>query len=161
MRYRSILFALLLAAFSLMASGCDSITQMLNPPPVVTHVKIEAKVGKPGVSLRGTLKPGAPTDLPLWEGAGVTRNVVTKSRAGVAWSATLTTADPYDDVVKGMAVGFQRASWQVELQDVTSTEGSTTVLTVASGSATGIVTIAAQKDSTTRIGYVMTSAKKD
>jgi hypothetical protein len=161
MRYRSILIVVLLAAFSLMATGCDSITKMLNPPPVVTHVKVEAKVGKPGVALRGTLKPGAPVGLPLWEGAGVTRNAVTKSRAGVAWSATLTTADPYDDVAKGMVVGFQRAKWQVELQDVTSTEGSTTVLTVASGSATGIVTIAAQKNNTTRIGYVMTSAEKN
>jgi hypothetical protein len=161
MRYRSILFIALLAAFALMATGCDSLSQMLNPAPVVTHVKVEAKVGKPGVPLRGKLKPGAPADLPLWEDAGVTKNAVTKSPAGVAWSATLTTTDPYDDVVKGMAVGFQRANWQVELQDVTSTEGSTTVLTVASGSATGIVTIAAQKSNTTRIGYVMTSADKD
>jgi hypothetical protein len=161
MRYRSILIGVLLAVSLLVATGCDSITQVLNPPPVVTHVKVDAKVGKPGAALRGTLKPGAPADLPLWEGAGVTRNAVTKSRAGVAWSATLTTADPYDDVVKGMAVGFQRANWQVELQDVTSTESSTTVLTVASGSATGIVTIAARKDGTTRIGYVVTSATKD
>jgi hypothetical protein len=160
MRSRSILVVALLSALAVAATGCDSITKMLNPPPVVTHVKVEAKVGKPGATLRGKLKPGAPADLPLWEGAGVTKNSVTKSSVGVAWSATLTTTDPYDDVAKGMAVGFQRANWQVELQDVSSTEGSTTVLTVMGGSATGIVTIAAQKNNTTRIGYVITSAGK-
>jgi hypothetical protein len=161
MRSRSIFLIALIAVVSLVGTGCDSLTKVLSSPPVITHVKVEAKVGKPGVALRGTLKPGAPADLPLWEGAGVTKNMVTKSKVGTSWSATLTTTDPYEDVAKGMAVGFQRANWQVELQDVASTEGSTTVLTVIGASATGIVTIAAQKNNTTRIGYVITSAGKN
>jgi hypothetical protein len=155
---------LVLAAASLLivllpfASGCDRIEEALKPDPVVKKVTIEPKVGKPGAALQGALKSPAPADLPLWEGAVVQRNKVTKSSAGDSWFATLTTSDSYADVAKGMAVGFQRASWQVQLQDVSATDASSTVLAVTGANASGVVTVSTWKDNLTQINYVITSS---
>lgn len=160
MRSRWMFWYVLVIAAVLPVSGCDAITKAVTPAQVIKHVTVQAKVGQPGAKVEGTLKPGAPSNLPLWEGAGVLKSSVVKSSLGKSWSAVLTTADPYDDVVKGMAVGFQRTGWQVESQDVSSTEGSTTVLAVTEASSAGMVTIAAEKDKTTQISYVISPTKK-
>jgi hypothetical protein len=153
MRFGLALLSGLLVAASLAAGGCDFIKKQA---PTITRVTVAAKIGVPGAGVQGELRKGTPENLPLWEGASVLRSDVIKSDAGNSWSATLRTTDPYVDVMKGMVVGFQKAGWQVESQDTASTEGSTTVLTVSSASDMGIVTITAQKDQSTRIGYAIT-----
>jgi hypothetical protein len=160
MRARSVLvLGLLLVAIVPLASGCDQIEKAVKPKPVVKKVTIEPKVGKPGAALQGALKEAPPATLPLWEGATVARDSrVTKSSAGKTWFATLTTPDKYTDVSKGMAVGFQRAQWEVQLVDVAATDASSTVLSVAGGTASGVVTISSSKDNLTQINYVITSS---
>lgn len=160
MRFGPILSLTVLVAVAVSTSGCDAIKKAVVPAPIITHETIAAKIGQPGAAVRGKLRPGIPANLPLWDGAAVLRSDVIKSDAGNSWSATLSTTDPYSDVMKGMAVGFQKAGWQVETQDTTSTEGSTTVLTVSGSSGVGVVTIAALKDKSTRIGYAITTSGK-
>ena len=96
----------------------------------------------------------------LWEGAHVLRSGTIKSGAGNSWSAILSTTDPYIDVYKGVAAGFQKAGWDVQALDASTAEASTTVLTVTESKGAGVVTIVAQKDKSTRINYVMTSKGK-
>lgn len=159
MRVRFVLaLASLLVVTAPFAGGCDQIEQAVKPKPVVKKVTIEPKVGKPGAALQGSLTAPAPADLPLWEGAVVQRNKVTKSSAGTSWFATVTTSDKYEDVAKGMAAGFQRASWQVQLQDVSATDTSSTVLVVSGASASGVVTVSSWKNNLTQINYVITSS---
>jgi hypothetical protein len=155
---RTILVLCLLAAAASLG-GCKTIVNAIKPTPTVKHVSIEAKVGSPSASIQGTLKPGAPANLPLWDGAGVLKTKTSKSDMGNSWLATLTTADPFNVVVAGMATGFQNTGWQVESQDLSSAGASTTVITVSSSAADGVVTITSQKDNSTHIDYVMTTGK--
>jgi hypothetical protein len=84
---------------------------------------------------------------------------LTKGTNGNSWSATFTSSDPYSEIVAGTAKGFQDASWQVMQQDVSSPEATITVLTVGSSGSEGVVTVTAQPDKTTQIGYVITTSK--
>lgn len=157
---RTRVLAALAVAVLVVASttGCAQIVDALKPAPIINHVTIAAKVAKPGAALQGTLK-SAPADLPLWEGAIVQRNTVTKSSAGKSWSAMFLTADAYSDVSAGTAAGFQKAGWQVETSDLSSAGASTTVLTVSSQSADGVVTISTKKAGETQLDYVLTLSK--
>ena len=157
MRSRSIAVLGLLGVLAVSAGGCQ-VLKAITPPAIIKHVTISAKVGTPDAKIVGTLKKGYPSNLPLWDGAGVVKNHVVKSHAGNSWSATLSTGDTYADVVKGMAAGFEKQGWTVETQDLASTGTSMTVLTVSGSTGQGVVTIAAQKDHTTQIGYVITGA---
>jgi hypothetical protein len=141
------------------SAGCDQVKKAITPAPIVTHVTVAAKVAKPDAKIIGTPKEGAPANLPLWEGAGVTHAKLIKTDSGDSWLLTLTTPDAFSDVVAGMATGFQDAGWQVESQDA-SGDTSTTVLTVAGPDAAGVVTIAAQKNKTTQIDYAITNSTK-
>jgi hypothetical protein len=148
------------AAVAVFASGCDSIEEAVSPaPPEIKHVTVAAKVAEPDAKVQGWLRPGAPPNLPLWGGASVLKSKFVESEVGTSWSVTLVSSDSYPDVVKGMAAGFERSGWQVNAQDVSSKEGSTTVLTVADKSASGMVTIAAEKDKTTQISYVISASR--
>ncbi|MDR3686972.1 MAG: hypothetical protein P4L93_08465 [Coriobacteriia bacterium] len=160
MRARTILSLALVAALALGLTGCDQIKKALAPPPTINHVTIKAKVAAPGAAIVGTLKQKLPASLPLWPGSGVMKERLTKGSNGDSWSATFTTSDPYNDVLSGTAKGFQDASWQVMQQDVSSADASVTVLTVSSSAAEGVVTITAQPDKSTQIGYVITTPSK-
>lgn len=160
MRLRFIPICALLCVAALSSAGCQQIKQAITPPPTIKHVKVAAKVAAPGAAVVGKLKDGAPSDLPLWEGASVLHAKVTKSGAGDSWMATLGTGDAYNAVVGGMATGFQNAGWQVQSQDASSGDASATVFTVAGPNAAGVVTISAQQDKTTHIDYAMTALAK-
>jgi hypothetical protein len=160
MRLRSIPTLVLLGVLVVSSAGCDQIKKAITPAPIVTHVTVAAKVAKPDAKINGTPKEGAPANLPFWEGAGVTHAKLIKADSGDSWLLTLSTPDAFSDVVAGMATGFQDAGWQVESQDASSGETSTTVLTVAGPDAAGVVTIAAQKNKTTQIDYAITDAAK-
>ena len=160
MRSRYVPIAVLIGVLALSSAGCDLIKNVLSPSPIVNHITGEAKVGKPGATIQGGLKPGAPDTLPIWEGASVLRTKVFKSSAGDTWSATLTTKDPYQEVVAGMATGFQKQGWDVASQDLSSGNTSTTVLTVSTTQAAGLCTIATDKDKTIHIDYALTLVGK-
>jgi hypothetical protein len=159
MRARTIPILMVVGLIAVSAAGCEQIKSAIAPPPKVNHVTIAAKVASPGAPIQGTVKKGAPSSLPFWEGAGVLHTRLVKSEAGNSWQATLATADPYDEVVAGMATGFQNAGWQVESQDASSGNTSATVLTVIGPQGSGVVTIATQKDKSTHIDYVITTSK--
>jgi len=160
MRARAILTVALISALALGVTGCDQIKKAIAPAPKINHVTIKAKVAAPGAAIAGALKQKIPDNLPLWPGSGVMKERLTKGSNGDSWSATFNTFDPYNDIVSGTAKGFQDASWQVMQQDVSSADASITVLTVSDSAAEGVVTITAQPDKSTQIGYVITTASK-
>jgi hypothetical protein len=152
MRVRSILVLALLGLLAVSATGCQQILKAVTPPALIKHVTVSAKVGTPDAQINGKLSPGRPSNLPLWDGSTVVHTQVVKS--------TLGTPDPYDDVVKGMATGLQKQGWQVSAETLPSSEASTTAFTVAASTGTGVVTISAQKNATTRIDYVIAISGK-
>lgn len=160
MRLRSVLSVALIAVLCVGITGCAQIEKAIAPPPKIKHVVIAAKVAAPNAQIVGVLKKGVPSNLPLWPGSGVMKERLTKGVNGNSWSATLGTADPYQDVVNGTAKGFEDAGWQVMQQDVSSIGASSTVLTVSSSTGEGVVTITAEKDKTTQIGYVIAVGSK-
>ena len=156
MRARSISVLVLLGVFAVSAAGCQQAIKAITPTAIIKHVTIGAKVGSPDASLQGTLAKGYPTTLPLWDGAGVIHTRMIKTKNGKSWSATLQTNDPYDDVVKGMATGFQKQGWTVLSEDSPASESSTTVFTVTGSNSAGVVTITFPKKlKATRIDYVI------
>jgi hypothetical protein len=144
------------ALLALALTGCTQIQQIVNPTPPIKRVSVEATAAAPGLPVKGKLASGMPADLPLWPGATVLKSKLVKSSLGNSWSTTLSTLDPYTDVLNGVGVGFQRANWTVEGQDTSSAEGSSTVLTVSGKTHDGVVTISASKTGAVEIGYVMT-----
>lgn len=160
MRLRSLIAIVLLGAVAMSATGCQKVLDVLTPPAIVKTVTVKAKVGAPDAQVTGKLKSGYPSNLPLWAGAAVLKSAVVKSDVGDSWSATLSTPDPYNDVVNGMVTGFQKQGWTAEQADITSSGASTTVITIASDTGSGVVTIVAKKDNTTNIGYVIQSSGK-
>jgi hypothetical protein len=160
MRVRSIVSIALIATLALGLTGCEQIKKAITPPPTINQVTIKAKVASPDATIVGTFAEKVPANLPVWPDSTLLRDAVTKGSNGKSWSATFESKDLYDDIVTGTAKGFQDASWQVMQQDISSAEASVTVFTVSSGDAEGVVTVTAQPDkTTTRIGYVITTAK--
>ena len=150
-------FALLTSAL-LGLSGCEQIKSMIAPPPKIKHVPISAKVAAPGAQVTPALK-NVPANVPLWPGAGVEKASTTKSSNGDSWSATLTTTDGYQDVLAGTAKGFQDAGWTVSSANISSSEASSSILTVSSTGAEGLVTVIERPNGVTGIGYLITGTK--
>jgi hypothetical protein len=159
MRVRSIVSIALIAVLALGLAGCEQIKKAIAPPPTINQVTIKAKVAAPDAKIVGTYAAKAPANLPVWPDSTLVKDRVTNGANGKSWSATFASTDLYDDIVLGTAKGFQDASWQVMQQDVSSAEASVTVFTVSSSDGEGVVTVTAQPDKTTQIGYVITSAK--
>jgi len=157
MRGRTITMLTLLVALGATLTGCSGIQQAITPKPKVNKVTIEATVAVPAASVDGKLVAGAPKTLPLWPGAKVLRSKATKMPGGTTWTATLSTGDPYIDVVNGVGVGFQQAQWQVAAQDMTSGDASGTLLTVSDGQVDGLVTVSnLPKKKIVQIEYTIT-----
>jgi hypothetical protein len=159
MRARFVPTVVLIAVLAMGLTGCEQIKKAITPPPTIKRVTIAAKVAAPDAKIVGTLKKKVPVNLPLWPGSGVMKEKLTKGANGDSWSATFTSGDPYDDIVNGTAKGFQDASWQVVQQDVSSPDTTITVLTVNSSDGEGVVTITAEPDNSTQIGYVITTSE--
>ena len=157
MRGRIITTFSLLVAVALLGTGCAQIQKAITPAVKINKVTIEATMAVPAAPLAGKLAAGAPASLPLWPDAKVVRSKATKSPNGTTWTATLSTADPYADVLNGVGVGFQKANWQVAAQDMTSGDASSTLLTVGNGSVDGVVTISnLPKKKSVQIDYTIT-----
>jgi len=140
-----------LVAFSLL--GCQQLEQRFTPPPKV--VTQEATVAVDGAQVSGELAPETPEGLPLWPGATVLESTGTDD----AYGLTLQTSDPFQDVLSGVAAGFEQAGWEVAQEGEGGEDATSVVLTVKSDALEGFVTISQVETSTTQLDYVMTAAQ--
>lgn len=157
MRARRLIVVVLVGVLSLTLVGCARLTQAFKPAPKV--ISVEATVAAPGAPVSGQLAQGEPSGLPLWPHATVENSRLRKVPAGMSWTAVLTTTDPYGDVMKGVAAGFQKAGWNVTALDVGTTQTPTAVLTVSRSNADGLVTVAKRPGTITSIDIVITPKK--
>lgn len=133
-RRLSLLLALALVAVA--ASGCTSLEKRLAPERKVVTQK--AIVASSKATIEGTAVAGLPGDIPLWPGSEV---VATKNHKE-SYDLTLRTADGYDEVLAGLAAGFEDEGWEV-MQDESAEEGvKSAILTVAKDDSQGIITVA-------------------
>lgn len=150
--------------------GCSRAASVLQPSPKV--VTVEATVAAPGASVRGTLAPGMPDGIPLWPGAEVRQSGEVRN----GYEFVLATNDAFDDVVKGLAAGFERAGWEVAEEvladgtpDDTAAGGASgpasgpdeervTALTALKGADSAVITVTQKPDHVT-IFYVLTPGR--
>ena len=144
-------FLAALLAFSLV--GCKQLEQRFTPPPKV--VTQEATVAVGGAPVQGELAAETPEGLPLWPGAQVVESTGTED----AYGLTLLTSDPYEDVLNGVAAGFEKAGWQVAQDAGGGEDAASVVLTVKSDALEGFVTISQIETATTQLDYVVTATQ--
>jgi len=158
MRVRTILAAVLICAVAVSATGCDRIKQAFTPPApgTVTHSATVAAVGAPVV---GKVTKGFPNDIPLWPNSSVDKTRKVDAPNGTAWRAVFYSQDPYDTVLKGVGVGFQRAGWQVSSVSAGTTDTPSDVLSAAKDNTDIVITLSKSTKPVvgTRIEYVITS----
>lgn len=131
--------------------GCAQIESRITPEPIVVTKEATAAVVAAPVS--GDIG-AAPGDLPLWPGATVE---YVESRGG-AYTLSMITGDPYDDVFAGVGVGFERAGWQVAVEDSAASDSSASgTITVSSQTADGLVAVEQLENGSTSIEYILTS----
>lgn len=137
--------AIVVAAGAL--GGCSRLQAAFTPPPkVVTEAATVAVAGAP---VKGELHKGVPADTPLWPNATVQDSTYLKSTA----TFTLTTTDPYDDVLSGVAVGFERAKWEVAEEDTSAEDIRSTLVTASKPGREALVSIADLGDGTVVMEY--------
>lgn len=130
-------------------AGCSSVSQVLAPTPkVVTKAALVAAVD---AEVDGELAPGLPEGTPLWPGAKVTYS----GAAEQAYNLTLVATESYDDVLAGMAAGFENEGWDVAQEESGETGARTSVLTVSGPYAAGILTVTEVSDGTVGLAYVL------
>jgi len=153
MRVRSaVLLAVAVVALA-SATGCAALDKLLTPSPKV--VTEEATVAVSGAPVVGELSADTPRDLPLWPEASVVESVAT----GDSYSLTLTTTDAYDDVVAGVATGFDRAGWDVATEDSGDDLGRMSVVTISSQGQEGFITVTELEGGTTQLDYAIVSTE--
>lgn len=139
---------LLVAVVFASVTGCAKLEQRFTPPPQV--VTEEATVAVSGAAVTGDLGE-APQDLPVWPGATVTDQSITDG----AYAVTMTTVDVYDDVLKGVAVGFERAGWSVAQEESGDQGARSAVLTVTGSEYEGYVTITEAENEVIQVDYLL------
>ena len=156
-------YLILVPALALMVlgSGCTSVKQQLDAKftPKPTIVTQEATVAAVGAPIVGTLVTGFPDSLPLWPGGSVTKTKTTKTPQGKSYSATLTTPDPYKDVVAGVGAGLKKAGFKVTAVDGSSGVLKATLLMISDSTLEGIVTVSQLPDKPVHVEYVITPKK--
>lgn len=147
-----LLIALVAVALLVPATGCARLEKAFTPPPKV--VTQEATVAASGVEVTGDLGE-VPEGLPLWPGAEV---VDQKSMDG-AYALTLVTTENYDDVLKGVIVGFERAKWEAAQDDAVTGEEGIASIAVANEQFEGFVTLTQADDGSVQIDYLISPAE--
>lgn len=147
-----VLMAVGLAAAAFSLTGCQSVERSLAPEPVV--VTQEATAAAAAAPVVGTLAENTPRELPLWPQSSVVSSEVDSG----TYSVELSTTDPYEDVLNGVAAGFERSGWSVVVEDEGDVGLRTAVLTVTSDKYEGLVTISETESSTVSIDYYLTGA---
>jgi hypothetical protein len=130
---RRLLFSVLALALLVPTTACQKAESVLAPPPKI--VTEEATVAAASAPVEGELPAETPAELPLWPESKVVAGEV---GADGSFVLVLETSEPYDSVVTGVSVGFERADWQVAEG---AEEASATVLDVSGAGYEGIVTI--------------------
>lgn len=152
--HQRVLTAIVIVAAALSLVGCQRIETALEPEPVI--VTEEATAAAAAAPVEGELAEKTPSDLPLWPASKV---LASEYNAG-AYSLTLSTGDPYEDVLNGVAAGFERAGWDVAVEDDGEVGLRTAVLTVGSDRYDGLVTLSEVDTASVEIEYILTGAEK-
>lgn len=143
-----------LAALALTSTtGCKALEKRFTPPPKV--VTQEATVAVDGAQVEGELSEDTPQGLPIWPGATVTESTGTED----AYGLSLTTTDPFEDVLNGTAVGFENAGFKVAREEAGAEGSRSVVLTVTGEDLEGFVTLTEIGDGTTQIDYAVTKVQ--
>lgn len=148
------LTAVLLALAVLGVSGCSA-AQKLVASTDSAGASAEITVAVAGAPVDGALAKGVSADVPLWPGATVVASEVTDG----ATTITLEASDSYDDVLNGLALGFQNAKWQLTEEESGEAGARIAVLTVTGQGQEGVVTLSEEAGATT-IDYLVTAAGK-
>lgn len=144
MRLRiAVLVALLVLA--LPSVGCSGLAGQEVP---------EEKVAGPGVAVRGDLPENVPSKLPLWPGA----EVLEGSSSEEAFEVVLSTPDGFDEVLAGLAKGFEEEGWEIVEEPLGESGDRVTMLSVTASDSEGFITLT-QDASQTVISYVVTPAQ--
>ena len=160
MRVRTIVALAVVAVLPIPLSGCGAVKAAFNPKPKVNVVSREATVAVVGAPVNGKLAERMPEGVALWPESTVVGSHLTKTPQGASWSVQLATNDPYDDVIKGMGVGLEKAGWTVQAQDVGTAEAPSRILTLTRDGSDGLVTISVIESPTVTIDMMMTAAPK-
>lgn len=137
-----------LVILALSAAGCGRLKATFSPPPKV--VTLAPPVASVEATLSGEpLAEGRPSGLPLWPGSTVTTSSTTTAPTGVSWNATFTTKDDIDAVVKGFAVGLEKAGWSAEVTDASTGTEKGTLLVASAKKADAVFTFTKSKNSST------------
>jgi len=150
---RAIALSVVTIVVALSTVGCKQLEQRFTPPPKV--VTEEATVAVAAAQVSGELSADTPEGLPIWPGATVLESTGTED----AYGLTLQTSDPYDDVLAGVAAGFEQAGWTVAREQGDGEDASSVVLTVGNDAFDGFLTISRIETSTTQLDYVLTAAQ--
>ncbi len=153
MNRRTITLSALAAVLLFALVGCKSLEERFTPPPKV--VTQEATVAVAGAEVMGELSADTPEGLPLWPGAEVLESAGTED----AYGLTLVTSDPYEDVLSGIAAGFEQAGWKVAQEQTGGEDAGSVVLTVTGDALEGFVTVSRIETSTTQLDYVVTAVQ--
>jgi hypothetical protein len=151
---RRLIVMLVVASVALSSTGCTSLEKRFTPPPTV--VTEEATRAVSGAQVEGELDSSTPEGLPLWPGAQVVDSTMTDD----AYSLTLTTTDTFDDVLSGVAAGFEEAGWTVAREESGEEGARSAVLQITRDAEEGFVTLTELEDGLTQIDYVITAAEQ-
>jgi len=148
MRGLRLLGVAVLVAVVLSTAGCGTLKEKFMPPPkVVTLAPLVASVE---ATLTGEqLAKGRPGSLPLWPGSTVTTSSTTRAPTGTSWNATFTTADDFDAVVKGFAVGLEKSGWTAEATDASTETEKVAMLAASAKKFDALFTLTKSTDSST------------
>lgn len=152
MRSRRILLACLTALLVLSLSGCAKLQAAFTPDPEV--ITEEATVAVEGAAVSGELSPDTPQGLPIWPGAEVIESIASED----SYSLTLSTGDSYDDVLLGMAAGFERVGWEVTSEE-SDEGGRIAVLSLTTEGQEGFVTITELESGAVQLDYVLVTTE--
>jgi len=161
MRARNLMIVPALAVV-LLGSGCSAVKQKLDEKftPAPTIVTQEATVAAPSAQVSGTVSAGFPETLPLWPGANLAKMKTTKTPQGKSYTANFATADPYDDVLKGVVEGLKTAGYKVAAADGSTEMVRVNLLMISDKKIEGIVTVSQVPKKLVHIEYVITPKRK-
>lgn len=127
--------SIVVAALGLLlpVTGCSEVQSAL--PSTPETVAEEPLVASTDADVSGELGSEIPADIPVWPEAKV---ISAEEIEGGSWLVVLETSEPYEDVVLGMGVGFERAGWEVAEG---GEEETLTMLDVSGSGYQGVVTV--------------------
>ncbi len=149
---RRILLAALAVLAAMALAGCDTLQSVVTPEPEV--ITEEATVAVAGAAVSGELSADTPQGLPLWPGA----EVIESTSSEDTYSLTLSTGDPYDDVLPGLAAGFERAGWEVTSEE-SDEGGRIAVLSLTTQGQEGFITITELESKAVQLDYVLVTTE--